>query len=117
MNDTFDFRRVGGAAQVRSGGDPCDPADLEWNFGVLPQTPQVAEMVSATPGLYDRFPNLQGRWDGKTTVCHHSAVRKVLGRDIEPHQQPRGTCGGRAGSRALEILQCLLIVSGKRFRQ
>lgn len=111
--DEFDFRAVGGTPQIRAGGDPNDPGDVEWNFGLLAPTPQVTADIAATPALYDRFPNLQGRWDGKQ-VNHHEAVRRVLGADIKAHQQPRGTCGGRAGSRGLEILQCVMIAGGKR---
>lgn len=85
-----------------------------YNFGVK-QDAMAAEMrMQSTPTLHQRFPNLQGRWDGKTTINHHEAVRKVLGRNIEAHDQPRGTCGGRAGSRGLEILQCVLIAQGQR---
>lgn len=103
------FRRAGGVPEVLSGGDPANPQDVSWNFGIMPGLP-----VQAGAPLHDRFPNLAGRWDGKSTVNHHEAVRQVLGADIKAHNQPTGTCGGRAGSRGLEILQCVLMASGRR---
>jgi hypothetical protein len=106
------FKSVGGVATVRMGGDPKDPSDLCWNFGLVPKQPGV--VIEAQQSFHQMFPNLQGRWDGQTTICHHEAVRKVLGADIKPHQQPKGTCGGRSGSRGAEILQCVLIANGKR---
>lgn len=102
------------------GGKPIVQGDgtIAWNFGIV--APPAAQPTGEhTPpieekGLYQTYPALQGRWDGKTTICHHNAARRVLGRDLAPHQQPRGTCGGRAGSRGLELLQCVLIAAGKR---
>jgi hypothetical protein len=108
------FKGVGGVQTVRSGGDPNDPGDVAWNFGVAPATPVATAAHDGVPFLYDRFPSLQGKWDGKSIVNHHEAVRKVLGADIKAHQQPRGTCGSRAGSRGAEILQCIMIVAGLR---
>lgn len=100
------FRAAGGVPVVQGN-------EIAWNFGLLPATPQVMQ-AAEVPGLHERFPALAGKWDGKSTVCHHEAVRKVLGSDLKAHNQPTGTCGGRAGSRSLEILQCVLIAAGKR---
>lgn len=86
----FDFGAVGGVPIVKAGGDPTNPGDLEWNFGVTEKTPDVA--ADAGPDLYARFPNLRGRWDGATTVNHHEAVRRVLGENIKAQYQPAGTC-------------------------
>jgi hypothetical protein len=105
-----------GATQTvaNTAGDPNDPANIAWNFGVAPPLMGSDTARDAAPTLYDRFPALQGKWDGKTSVNHHNAVRKVLGTDIAPHFQPNGTCGGRAGSRGLEILQAVMMANGKR---
>lgn len=108
----IDFRDVGGVQTVRDGADPADPDAVEWNFGVAPTTPEV--VADAGPELYARLPNVQGRWDGKSIVNHHLAVFQVLGRDLKAQYQRAGTCGGRAGSRGLEILQCIMIATGKR---
>lgn len=109
---SFDFSVCGGVKTVVANGDPNDPNDVAWNFGLA--APDPAHPVAQTPTLYQLFPNVQGRWDGKTTVNHHEAVRKVLGRDIEAQYQSSGTCGGRAGSRGAEIAQCVAIASGKK---
>jgi hypothetical protein len=107
------MRACGGVPVVKSGGDPENPGDIGWNFGVLNPGTVLTEATSM-PTLYQRFPNLQGRWDGKTNINWHEAVRKVLGSDIPPHYQPTGTCGGRAGSRGPELLQTIMIAAGKR---
>lgn len=86
----FDFSAMGGVATIRAGADPADPGAIEWNFGVSSQTPEVA--ADAGPSLYDRFPNIQGKWDGKSTINIHESVRKVLGKDLKAQYQPRGTC-------------------------
>lgn len=105
------MRTVGGVKTVADVmADPRDPENVAWNFGVA--APAMGS-DAPPPFLYDRFPNMQGRWDGKP-VNHHEAMRKVLGKDIEPHFQPTGTCGGRAGSRGLELLQAVMIAKGKR---
>lgn len=106
------FQSVGGVPFVQAGMDPQDPANVIWNFGVAPSTPLVR--CDAGPSFYEVFPNLQGRWDGKSNVNHHSAAKKVLGKDLPAHNQPTGTCGGRAGSRGSELLQLVLIANGKR---
>lgn len=85
-----------------------------YNFGIKQVQDVKDQRMRATPTLYGRFPNLQGKWDGTTTINHHDAVKKVFGKFLPAHNQPRGTCGGRAGSRGLEILQCVLIASGNR---
>lgn len=112
MSEDIDLRQFGGVPEVMTAkGD--GPQEAAWNFGVL--SPNLACQEDAdAPGLYDRFPALQGKWDGRSMVNHHESARRVLGKDLEPHQQPAGTCGGRAGSRTLELLQCVLIASGKR---
>jgi hypothetical protein len=113
MSDTFDFASVGGVAYIQSGADPLDPNSILWNFGVANPGVEVAQSVNA-PSLYEMFPKLRGKWDGTSTVNHHAAVRRVLGKFLPAHQQPKGTCGGRSFSRTLELLQCVLIAAGKR---
>lgn len=109
------LKSVGGRQEMAdANGDPHDPANQAWNFGLTPPVMGSDADQSKAPFLYDRFPVMQGKWDGKTSVNAHDAVRKVLGADIAPHFQPTGTCGGRAGSRGLELLQAILIASGKR---
>lgn len=85
-----------------------------YNFGVKQVDSVKQRRMQTTPTLYGRFPRLQGKWDGKSTVNHHLAVQNVFGKFLPAHNQPRGTCGGRAGSRGLEILQCVLINAGVR---
>ncbi len=111
-----DFSVVGGRSTVLMGADPNDPANVIWNFGVIPKTPEVAQLITSKPTLHQRFPNLAGRWDGRTTINHWEAIRKVLGDEAEDliQYQPRGTCGGRAGSFGLDAVQCVLIASGKQ---
>ena len=108
----MDFTRFGGVQGHLMGHDPSDPAAVTWNFGILPKTEQVMQDSGRT--LYETFPNLQGRWDGSSTVSHHQAVKRVLGKFLEPHSQVAGLCGGHAASRGLELLQCILIASGKQ---
>jgi len=107
---SFDFSVCGGVRTVAAGGDPDDPKDVAWNFGLAAAGQPVAQL----PSLYAAFPNVRGRWDGKTSVNHHNAVRKVLGKNIEAQYQSTGTCGGRAGSRSSEIAQCIAIAAGQR---
>lgn len=103
---------VSGAGPEDAAGDPVN-AVAAYNFGVQPDLAlKGTRRMEAT--LHQRFPALGGKWDGKTTVNHHDAVRKVLGKDIQAHNQPTGTCGGRAGSRGAEILQTVMIATGKR---
>jgi hypothetical protein len=118
----LDFQSCGGRAEalMNAGANPMDPNNLSWNFGLVtanePANAAVAEMIQDKPTLYTRFPNMAGRWNGKT-VNHWAAVRAVLGDDKADtliQHQPRGTCGGRAGSLAIDMLQCVLIALGKR---
>jgi hypothetical protein len=109
-----EFMRLSGGTNIH--GDPAHdaPESIVWNFGVAPSVMGSSDDRDAAQSLYGRFPNLQGKWDGKTSINHHEAARKVLGTDLKAHQQPRGTCGGRAGARGLELLQLILIANGKR---
>lgn len=113
MTESELLESCGGVSVVRTGADPNDPASIDWNFGVAPETVESRAAYDAAPTMYDRFPNLQGKWDG-TTVNHHALARSVLGDDLPAQQQPFGTCGGRAGSRGMELLQCVLIAGGVR---
>lgn len=111
------FKAHGGRPILPMGArsiDEVHPLDVTWNFGIAPSTNESTAMVQATPTFKSALPNLVGAWDGTTNVNHHDAVRKVLGKDIRAQKQPRGTCGGRAGSRSSEILQCILIATGQR---
>lgn len=110
-----DFRECGGILYVRDGGDPNDPADQLWNFGVMGQPGIQGPVVgdSSIPNLYDVAPHVAGRWDGKTSICVHDAVRKVLGKDMPPQLQPKGTCGGRTAKMGGQLLQCVMIAAGK----
>lgn len=115
MSDEFDFRSVGGVLFVRAGGDPDNPDDQLWNFGVMGRPGIDGPCISDNaPALYDVAPHVQGRWDGKTTICCHDAAMKVLGKHLPAQQQPRGSCGGRTGKRALEHLQCILMAAGRQ---
>lgn len=112
------FASVGGKPELPVGaqkiGDVA-PEDIMWNFGLQAETPAVTAMISATPALWDALPNLKGKWDGKSTINHWDAAQKVLSNPEELIQyQPRGTCGGRAGSLTGDLVQCILIASGKR---
>jgi hypothetical protein len=102
---------AGGIPIVRDGGDLQDEDAVTWNFGILLDEPAVE---SPCQSVYEAFPNVQGRWDGRSNVNVHEAVRQVLGRDLPAHAQAGGMCGGHAGSRGLELLQCALIATGKR---
>ncbi len=105
MSEAYDFSSVGGVCLVQ--GD-----EVTWNFGLA--APPEGVTVGSPPTLYQAFPNLEGAWDGKTTVNHHEAVRKSLGRNLKAHRQKAGTCGGQAGSRGSELLQCVAIGTGIR---
>lgn len=109
--DAF-FESCGGVKMVRAGGDPTNPADTEWNFGVAPTNP--ASRMASGASFHEVFPSLKGKWDGKTTYNYHNACRKVLKKDLHAQYQPSGTCGGRAGSRGGDIVQCIMIAAGKR---
>lgn len=103
------LKGMGGVPVVQAGTDPDDPASIEWNFGLT-----GAPVKDTRPSFGDVAPALAGRWDGKTRINAHASCRKVLGKDLDPQFQPRGSCGGRAGSGALDVLQCNLITAGAR---
>lgn len=118
---SVDFRQFGGVPVPLMGafGDPNDPNNVAYNFGVKPETEEVTQIVRARPPLYAQFPNMQGRWDGKTTVNHWEAILKNYNGDWTKaeeliHYQPRGTCGGRAGSFVGDAVQHILIGTAKR---
>jgi hypothetical protein len=110
------LKQAGGRKVVLLGADPDDPASVAWNFGIVPQPPTLTNVINAKPTFHQRFPKLQGKWDGKTSINHYKAVEKVLGSKAEDliQYQPRGTCGGRSGSAAADFVQCILIAAGKR---
>lgn len=112
MND-IDLKTVGGRPVVLMTGAGQETA---WNFGLVPKTETVDAVIRATPPLYVRFPALENKWDGKKTINHWDAARQVMGAKVEDliQSQPRGTCGGRAGSLAGDLLQCIAIAAGKR---
>lgn len=114
MDDVF--MAAGGRKTVLMGADPSDPANIVWNFGLTPKTEEVDNLIRSKPSLHAQFPAMAGKWDGKATVNHWDAIRKVLGDKAEDliQYQPRGTCGGRAGSFTVDAVQCVLIASGKR---
>jgi hypothetical protein len=110
------FRSMGGRPETRMKGKK---EETIWNFGILPPGPGIEEMIQAKPTLYSKFPHMRGAWDGKSTVNHYLVVQDVLKEQgVDPldliQAQPRGTCGGRAGSTGAEILQCILIAKGMR---
>lgn len=118
------FRSAGGRPILPQGVmrmKDAAPEDIAWNFGMKPQPVQAQFSIQSTPTLHQRFPNLMGKWDGKTGVNHWDAVLKNYSGDWAKaeeliHYQPRGTCGGRAGSFGMDLLQHILIASGKRFK-
>lgn len=114
MSDFDMLLAAGGRPEYAAGASPGDQdAVTLWNFGItLP--PAGRPVTAPLPTLYDTIPNIQGRWDGKTTINHNRAVRLVTGTDLKAQYQRRGTCGGRAGTRGLDLLQCIMIASGKR---
>lgn len=92
---SFDFSQVGGTKQVLMGADPDDPVNHMWNFGVHPIV-DAQNVFAAKPNLYSAFPNIQGRWDGRT-VNHINAVLQNSSNDFSKveeliQMQPRGTC-------------------------
>jgi hypothetical protein len=115
MDVLNDFKAFGGVAQPLMQGFAATE-ETPWNFGVTPKTDEVTNLIQATLPLYARFPNIQGAWDGKSTVNHWTAVETVLGAKATDliQYQPRGTCGGRSGSAGLDILQCVMIAKGTR---
>jgi hypothetical protein len=119
-----DLTRFGGRALHRATGRITAPSlltalgddEITWNFGVQPKTPAVDRTIRSKLSLHARFPALAGKWDGITSVNHWNSVVKVLGDKAEEliQNQPRGTCGGRAGSGAIDFVQCVMIAAGKR---
>lgn len=97
---SFDFSQCGGTRTVLMGADPNDPENHIWNFGVKPDPDSdavIKDLYASKPSLYAAFPNLQGKWDGKTTVNHINAVLQNNSNDwskVEEliQMQPRGTC-------------------------
>jgi hypothetical protein len=92
--------------------------EVSWNFGVRPAPDMIVDMIRAKPTLYSAYPNIQGRWDGKT-VNHWDAILKNYSGDWTKAEeliqnQPRGSCGGRAGSFTIDAVQHIMIASGKR---
>lgn len=89
-----------------------------WNFGIAGRPGIAGPTVSDTAQeLYAAAPHLAGRWDGSAVICPFDAVRKVgdsAAPCLKAQQQPRGTCGGRAAKKGLEVLQAVLIAAGKR---
>lgn len=112
------FSSVGGRAILPQGArgiTEVDPKDIGWNFGIVqPPAGTIVRTPNATT-LYSALPEVQGKWDGKSTINHLDAARQVVG-DIEGliQNQPRGTCGGRAGSLTGDLVQCVLIAAGAR---
>lgn len=109
------LKACGGRKIVLAGADPNDPANEVWNFGINPATPDVVQLIQEKPTFHARFPKLVGKWDGKSTVNHYLAAQKVLREKSEDliQYQPRGTCGGRAGSATGDLVQCVLIAAGQ----
>lgn len=116
--EPLNLEQFGGVAdvQIQTLTGDLAPSEVPWNFGVQPETDEVTGLIQSTPSLYAHFPNLAGAWDGRSTVNHWSAAVKVLGdKAVELIQnQPRGTCGGRSGSAAIDLLQTILIAKGAR---
>jgi hypothetical protein len=117
----MDLRKFGGVPVPLMGAfsDPNDPANVAYNFGVKEEPEAVTTLIRAKAPLYAQFPNMQGRWDGKASVNHWQAVLKNYNGDWSKAEeliqyQPRGTCGGRAGSFTGDMVQHILIGTGKR---
>jgi hypothetical protein len=114
MDDAI-LTSMGGQKSFLMGSDPDDPANVTWNFGVVPAPEELNDLIASTPPLHDLAPAVQGKWDGVTEINHFNAAVKVLGSDGALsliQQQPRGTCGGRAGSAGGDFAQCIQIASG-----
>ena len=113
MDVAHDLSKFGGRP-VRLMGGSTD--NVAFNFGLKPKDAQTEGLIKATPPLYAKFPAIQGKWDGTTTVNHWDAARLVMGDRVDDliQMQPRGTCGGRAGSLTGDLVQCILIAAGQR---
>lgn len=118
----MDLRMFGGKPVLPLGVPTlvgADPDKVEWNFGVHDAPPELDRMFASKDGLHDRFPALAGKWDGQTTINHWNAVLKNYSGDWSKAEeliqyQPRGTCGGRAGSFTGDMIQHIMIAAGKR---
>lgn len=113
---TIDFATFGGRIdQARSLNVAQGSGGQTWNFGVKPITPAVQTVLDNTPTMYDRFPALEKKWDGVSTINAIDAVKKAgVDPDSLIQEQPRGTCGGRSGSLTSDLLCCIAIASGVR---
>lgn len=109
----------GGKALIPVGADSHDPeTKITWNFGVKHDS-RVTAAVAGRETLHKRFPKMAGAWDGKSTVNHWDAVLKNYSGDWKKAEeliqyQVRGTCGGRAGSFAGDMIQHVMIAMGKK---
>lgn len=117
---SVDLTKFGGRPIVPVGAKFGDlkPEEVGFNFGLKRHTSSLVKF-SATPDLHQKYPKMAGAWDGSKSVNHVDAVLKNHSGDWKKveeliHYQPRGTCGGRAGSAALDLVQHILIASGKR---
>lgn len=114
MSDAL-FMKAGGRKSHLFGADPNDPASVTWNFGIFAKPPELIRKIESRPTFYERFPKLKGKWDGKTTINHFAAADKILGDKATDliQYQPRGTCGGRAGSATGDFVQLVMKAAGK----
>lgn len=113
----------GGRPITHNGKVSARPEEtVTYNFGVRdPQTVEgfrIRTALDTTPTLHERYPKMKGAWDGTGIINHCDAALKVLGSAAEVDKliqyQPRGTCGGRAGSAAGDFVQLIQIALGKR---
>jgi hypothetical protein len=117
---SVDLTKFGGRPMYSIGAGPETGAEPSgYNFGVIPAPPPLVQTVMSTPTLHQRYPRIAGAWDGKTTVNHVDAILKNHSGDWKKveeliQNQPRGTCGGRAGSAAGDFMQHIMIASGKK---
>lgn len=72
---------------------------------------RVCAAAGVAPSLYDAAPHLRGLGEGKRVILA-DALRQVEGRWIGYPAQTRGTCVGRAGGRAGDILAALEVMEG-----
>lgn len=118
---SFDLTKFGGRPILPHGITALAdvPADQHaFNFGVK-EDAAASVRFRDTPSLMQVAPKIGGSWDGKSTVNHVDAILKNFSGDwtkVEEliQYQPRGTCGGRAGSAAGDIIQHVLVALGKR---
>ena len=116
MSDEFDFTKVGGRLDAMPNDTGAMAGPNIWNFGVVPAGPGIRAMIQAKPSLWVQYPHFRGAWDGQSTVNHCDAVRRTIGEDALTslvQYQPRGTCGGRAGSATCDFVQCIMLALGK----